>query len=340
MQYLYVLTSIPNDYFYEQFFLSASSLKLVMPTADIVLLCDTITKETLTGNRGEYEKIVSKTIAVDAPSGMLQIETSRWLRTSMRRLVQGDFLFLDGDTIVTKDLSSITKMNINFGACLDSHTPIDRHANRDRFIASDKKFGFTSHLSNRQYNGGVLFCADTSETHKIFDRWHELWLFTRSKKTIRDQPSLNMAIYENLSCFTELDGTWNCQLVINYLPYLANAKIFHYFATNLAMNTSPFLLASGEIFNQIKNTGVIPDEAMQLLKCPQAAFENETRVLTGKDMLYIIDSDYFKSIFLLRKKIPWLFNFINNLSSIGKKITKSHMVRKSRKMDGGVSHYN
>jgi len=340
MQYLYVLTSTPNDYFYEQFFLSAASLKLVMPEAEVVLLCDTKTKETLTGKRGEYEKHVSKTIAVDAPSDMLQVETSRWLRTSMRSLVQGDFLFLDGDTIVTKDLSSITKMNIFFGACLDCHTLIDKHSNRDSFIANDIKFGFTSHLSNRQYNGGVLFCADKPETHKIFSRWHELWLFTRSKKTIRDQPSLNMAIYENLSCFTELDGTWNCQLVNNYLPYLANAKVFHYFATNLFMNSSPFLLASDEIFNQIKNTGIISDEVMQLLKCPQTAFEKETRVLTGKDMLYVIDSDYFKSIFLMRKKIPWLFNFINSFSSIGKKITKSYMVKKSRKKDGGIKHYN
>ena len=340
MQYLYVLTSTPNDYFYEQFFLSAASLKLVMPDAEVILLCDSKTKETLIGNRCEYEKLVSRTIAVDAPSDMFQVEVSRWLRTSMRRLVSGDFLFLDGDTVVTEDLSSIAELGIKFGACLDNHTLINRHPNRDRFIEGDKKLGFSSHLSNRQYNGGVLFCTDTPETHKIFDRWHELWLFTRNKNIIRDQPSLNMAIYENLSSFTELDGTWNCQLVTNYLPYLANAKIIHYFATNLVMNISPFILASEAILKKIKDTGLIPDEAMQLLKNPRAAFENETRIITGDDMFGVIDSDLFKFIFLMRKKIPCLFNFFNSLSSTGKKITKSFMVRKSRKKDGGVRHYN
>jgi hypothetical protein len=340
MQYLYVLTSTPNDFFYEQFFLSAASLKLVMPDAEVVLLCDSKTRETLTGNRCEYEKLISKTIAVDAPSDMLQVEVSRWLRTSMRRLVSGDFLFLDGDTVVTEDISSIAEMGIKFGACLDNHTLISRHPNRDRFIEGDKKLMFSSHLSNRQYNGGVLFCADTAETHKILGRWHELWLFTRSKKIIRDQPSLNMAIYENASFFTELDGTWNCQLVTNYLPYLANAKIIHYFTTNLIMNASPFLLTSEAILKKIKDTGLIPDEAMQLLKNPRAAFESETRVITGDEMINVIDSDLFKFIFLLQKKIPCLFNFLNKLCSFSKKIAKSYLVKKSRKKDGGVMHYN
>jgi len=340
MQYLYVLTSTPNDIYYEQFLLSASSLKLVMPDAEVVLLCDSRTKETLTGNRLEYDKLVSRTITTEAPGDMNQIEVSRWVRTSMRRLVDGDFLFLDGDTVVTDDLSSITAMNIKLGACLDKHSLIDNHSKKKNIIENNKKLGFDSHISNRHFNGGVLFCADTPEIRKIFDRWHELWLFSRSKNIQRDQPSLNMAIYENQSLLTELDGTWNCQISHNGLPYLSNSKIIHYFATDLAMNSSPFLLASGKIFKQIKQTGAIPNDTLELLKNPRAAFESESRIIAGPDMLFVINSSFFEFVFLMLKKTPWLFNFFNSLCSGGKKIVKFFITRTGRKKDGGIRHYN
>jgi len=340
MQYLYSLTSNPGDFYYEQFLLSAASLKLLMPNATVVLLCDSKTKETLAGKRSEYEKFVSKIITVDAPGDMPQIEVSRWVRTSMRRLVSGDFLFLDGDTIVTDDLSSIIAMNIKFGACLDKHSLIDNHSKKKNIIEYNKNLGFDAHVSNRHYNGGVLFCADTQEVRKLFDRWHELWLFSRSKNIQRDQPSLNMAIHENPSLFTELDGTWNCQISHNGLPYLSGSKIIHYFATDLVLYTSPFLLASENIFKQIKQTGVIPDDALELLKNPCAAFERESRIIAGTDMLSVINSNFFQFIFLMKKKIPALFNFFNWLCSAGKKIAKFIIVKTSRNKDGGVKFYN
>ena len=146
MQYVYTLTSTQNDDYYEQFLLSAASLKLLMPNADVILICDSKTKETLVGKRCEYEKIVSKTITVDAPGDLSQIEVSRWIRTSMRRLVQGDFLFLDGDTIVTGGLSSIFDCGINFGACLDKHFLISSHSKKDSIIDKNAHLGFDSHI--------------------------------------------------------------------------------------------------------------------------------------------------------------------------------------------------
>jgi lipopolysaccharide biosynthesis glycosyltransferase len=226
MQYLYTLTSADKDTYYEQFLLSITSLKLLMPSSNIILLCDSKTKKTLIGKRTEYEKLVSDVIIADVPE-MPQVEVSRWVKTSMRRLVSGDFLFIDCDTIITDDLSSITKLGIKFGACLDKHSLIDKHGKKGNIVEIDKRLGFTSYLSGKHFNSGVIFCADTPETRKIFDRWHELWLFGRSKNIQRDQPSFNMAVYENLSFFTELDGTWNCQIAFNGLPYLANSKIIH-----------------------------------------------------------------------------------------------------------------
>ena len=340
MQYLYTLTSAVKDDYYEQFLLSVTSLKLLMPNATIILLCDSKTKETLAGKRCEYEKLVSKTITVQAPGDLSQIEVSRWVRTSMRRLVQGDFLFLDGDTIVTGDLSLVFEYKINFGACMDKHFLIDTHSKKDSIISKNELLGFDSHLSNKHFNGGVLFCADTPETHKIFGRWHDLWIFSKGKNILRDQPALNMAIYENQPYFTELDGTWNCQIAYNGLPYLSESRIIHYFATDTIFQSSPFIFASSDIYKKIKDTGVIPDNAMKMLENPKAAFVPESRIVAGSDMLNVVNSDFFEFIFLLRKKAPFIFKFFNRWASIGKKITKFYLVQKSKRKDGGTKYYN
>ena len=340
MQYLYVLTSSINDTYYEQFLLSITSLKLIMPDAEVILLCDIKTGENLTGKRSDHEKLVSKVITAGAPAGMSQVEVSRWVKTSMRRLVPGDFLFIDCDTIITDDLSSITELKIQFGSCLDKHSLIDRHGKKSNIVEADKQLGFTSYLSGRHYNSGVIFCADNPETHRIFDRWHELWLFSNSKNIPRDQPSFNMAIYENLSFFTELDGTWNCQIAFNGLPYLANSKIIHYFASDFIFRSSPFIPASENVIKEVKESGIISNKILELLKNPRAAFVPESRIVAGEDMLFVINSGFFEFIFLMRKKLPWLFNAINRLCSIGKKTTKFFITRTSRKKDGGIKFYN
>ncbi|MCL2400036.1 MAG: hypothetical protein FWC91_09905, partial [Defluviitaleaceae bacterium] len=193
MQYLYTLTSTPGDNYYEQFLLSAASLKLKMPSTQIVLLCDSKTKETLTGKRSEYEKLTAKVITKDAPSSFSQVDVSRWIKTSMRRFVQGDFLFIDCDTIITDDLSYIEKLNVKFGACLDKHSLVDSHNNKNLIVNNDKQLGFSSYTGNRHFNSGVIYCADSPEIHKVFDRWHELWLIGKNKNISRDQPAFNQA---------------------------------------------------------------------------------------------------------------------------------------------------
>jgi hypothetical protein len=248
----------------------------------------------------------------------------------MRRLVDGDFLFIDCDTIITDDLSSVEEENIVFGACLDKHSLIDRHGKSYQIIETEKQLGFNSYISNQHFNSGVIYCKDTRETRHIFDKWHELWLYCKSKKILRDQPSFNMAARENMSVFTELSGIWNCQIAYNGLPYLSNSKIIHYFATDLTFNESPFLLAANDIFKHIKNTGHLPEVAFELLKNPKGAFVQESQIIAGNDILFVLNSNFFQFIFLLRKKIPHLFNILDKISSIFKKQAKKHIIKSNK----------
>jgi len=338
MHYLYVLTSSTNDFYYEQFLLSITSLKLKMPDAETTLLCDSKTAETLTGKRTEYEKLISNIVSAEPPYLMSQIEVSRWLKTSMRRLVKGDFLFIDCDTIVTDNLSSIKELGIEFGACLDRHSLINFHDKKNFIIKNDNRLGFSSYLLNKHYNSGVIFCADTPAIHNFFERWHDYWLFSKKNNILRDQPAFNMAISENHSLVAELDGTWNCQVAFNGLQFLEKSKIIHCFISDTFLAASPFMLSSEDLLKNIKKSGRITDDAFELLKNPRSAFSPQSRILSGSEMIYVINSDFFQFIIFLKKKIPFLFRFFNFLCSLFKRVIKSKFIKSSRKK--GAVIYN
>ena len=313
MKYLYILTSSEKDLYYEQFFLSISSLRLHNPNAFIVALIDSKTKAGLTGKRSGYEQVVSQVVTVVAPEELSQKEVSRWLKSSMKKYVTGDFLYIDCDTIIAASLDGDFSPEIKIGAVLDTHVGLDDHFLAPHFMREDLALGFSSFNTGLRYNSGVMFCRDLSEVDELFNRWHELWLFSKKKGSTQDMPALNQASEELGGAITEIGGEWNCHIAHNGLPFLADAKIIHYFATVFDFIDCPFILGSRKTFLSVKEAGEISPEIMALLKNPKAAFESHSRIIADKAELDVINSKIFLLLLMLRKKSPRFFKAINSL---------------------------
>jgi protein associated with RNAse G/E len=312
MKYIYVLASSENDLYYEQFFLSAVSLRLCNPVAEIILLLDVVTKNGLTGNRAGYEKIVSNIIVIEPPKGLSQKETSRWIKTSMRQYITGDFLYIDCDTIITDNLDCVFSDDIKIGAILDSHIPFAEHHYYRQFRDESLKLGFDSILTTATYyNGGIIIAKDNPEAYRFFERWHSLWKECQNKGNSQDMPSFNRANYELHNIITEIGGEWNCQICNNGLPFLYHAKILHYFATSLDFLTSPFILASKSVLSSIKKTGTISTEILEKLKNPKTAFELNSKIVSDRDVLKILDSSIFSVLRRLRKRNEKMFEIFD-----------------------------
>ena len=314
MKYVYVLTSCENDFYYEQFYISVTSLRLHNPQAFIIALIDSKTKKGLTEKRSGYERVVSQTIIVPAPETLSQKEVSRWIKTSILNYTSGDFLYIDCDTVITADISCDFPRNVHVGAVLDTHIPLSKHHLAPYFEGQDKKLGFVSSFETRKrFNGGVIFCRDSSVGHDFFQKWHTLWLYSSKKGSHHDMPPLNQANYEMGEIITELDGTWNCQITHNGLSFLAEAKIIHCYATSLKLYNCPFLPASIPALASVKETGIISEELLQRLKQPKAAFEPESIIISGQIELDTINSKIFSLLLFFRKKTPRFFKAINSL---------------------------
>jgi lipopolysaccharide biosynthesis glycosyltransferase len=328
MQYLYVLTSSATDTYYEQFFLSITSLRLFAPDASITVLLDQRTKDSLIGLRSGYEKIVSETKIIKTPDFLSSKESSRWIKTSMRQYVTGDFLYIDCDTVIACKLDYSFSTDIIIGAIPDCHIHFSEHHYYRQFRDENLKLGFTSILEcNTYYNGGIIYCKDDPKAYRFFEKWHSLWKKGRDMGNSQDMPSLNRANYELCNIITEIGGVWNCQISNNGLPFLHHAKIIHYFATSLAFMDSPFMLASDSILYSIKKTGTISEEILKYLQDPKSAFKPDSKIIADTDVLGVFDTSLFTIIRRLKKNHKILFDALETiayrLSSFAKGISKT-----------------
>jgi hypothetical protein len=311
MKYLYVLTSDNQDLYYEQGLLSITSLRDKMPDAYISLLVDNKTADSLKNKRTHIHTIIDEYKIITIPDGFTKMQCSRWLKTSMRQHIDGDFLYIDCDTIISSDLATVSNLNINIGAVLNSHCLLEHDFYKHEAMAYDKQLEFTSTtISNRYFNGGVVYCRDTPECHAFFYEWHKLWQYSVSKNINMDQPSFNQANIYNNYIISELDGKWNCQIAYGGVPYLVNAKIIHYFG-GIGREEKPYLLANLHIFEQIKEHGCIPPDITERLAYDKTLFSFRTRLIADKKKLVVIDSTLF--LVLAGISHTKLFAFINEL---------------------------
>ena len=316
MKFVYVLTSSERDLYYEQFLLSLASFRIFNPDLNIVLLIDEKTKKNLVNKRTAYEKYVTDTIVVKIPDEFSQKEASRFLKTTIHHHISENFLFLDCDTIISDDLMENFPANVEIGAVLDTHVTLDKHHLKRNFQEEDKKVGFVSSFeTNFRFNGGLIYYKKSINAENLFEKWHSLWVDSRNRGCSQDMPALNQANFELGNIISELGGEWNCQICHNGLSFLSNSKMIHYFATSLITQDSPYLLASDEILSVIKDTGLISDEINIMLKQPKSAFSLHSRIVSGNEILDVLNSNLFSKLLWIRKNKPAFFTRLNTFTS-------------------------
>ena len=261
-----------------------------MPNAFISLIVDDITQCNLIDNRSKIFELIDEFIPITIDIKFNKMTRSRWLKTSMRELIKGDILYIDNDTIIAEDLSSINDFEGDIAAILDDHRYLSEYEkyrpSRFREVKRmfkvrnfDNKFDFQIY-----FNGGILFFRDTKISYDFFKEWHRLWLHCFELDLYSDQPSLNQANYNLGKPIRILNGIWNCQLMHDgSLQYIHDSKILHYFATHV--HEKFFLLANNEYIELIKRTGYIDDKIKKMLNNPKSQFAANTRIM-------LIDSSY------------------------------------------------
>lgn len=323
-QVVYVLTSDNNDVYLEQTFVSICSLRKHNPDVQVILVVDQKTNDTITGKRAYILKYITQIIAIDVPLNFTKVQRSRFLKTSLREYIIGDFLFIDSDTIITSSLEELDNLKVDIAAVKDYHLAFNE-LQQNRFITKlAKKIGWKIVDKNFIYfNSGVIFVKDTIKSHNFYKKWHQEWLNSIKNGFHYDQPAFGKTNAEK-QLIEELGGEWNCQILENGIPFLLDAKIIHYYASsyNRKNDTPPYTFIKSAIFQEIKEKGELSTSINDLIDNPKSKpFATQIKLISGSD-IELLSSQLYRSISNLFYKNPTIFHTIERAIKFIKKIIK------------------
>ena len=131
---VYVLVSSKEDFYWEQCLISVMSARYQMPQAQIYLVCDDKTNDSLYGIREEIKQFITKLIVIPFDNNVEKVRRSRILKVTLRKIINGDFLYIDCDTLITHSLDDIDNFSFSLAAVLDGHCIFKKHPMFDFFV--------------------------------------------------------------------------------------------------------------------------------------------------------------------------------------------------------------
>lgn len=286
---VYVLVSSEDDIYLEQAYVSMLSAKHHMPDVHITLLIDSKTSESLTGTRKKEAAVADEIIVIELDPSISAQKRSRLLKTNARNHVQGNFLFIDCDTIIVKPLDEIDEIDADIAACWDTHVPFKDNPYRSMCLKHGIRLEWPIENETEYFNSGVIFVRDTPTNHNFFAKWNKNYQDGTLKRVYMDQPSLAKTNYESGHQIKTLPDCWNCEFK-HGLRYFKDAKIIHYLCTNENNGKMPpFLLNEKKVLLKVKQTGEIAPQIEKLFDDPSKGIAPLTCLISGSDVLFFND---------------------------------------------------
>ena len=228
-QIVFSLTSNGHDYYSAMTRVSVASLRQSNPDARLVLICDEESLAALQHCNDALLRAVDECHALTTQPGGAEFR-NRFVKTSLRSILNGPFLFLDSDIFVRGSLDAVFSLDCDLAGARNHSREIfsEQVWDRDRATldAMDWSIGSEVYL-----NGGVLYFNDTPSARKFATEWHGRWLESSARcDTCRDQPALNSALAACRPRLTLLPDGFNAQIVPS--PEAAvDALVWHFYAS-------------------------------------------------------------------------------------------------------------
>ena len=155
-QIVYVLVSSDKDLFLEELWVSVYSLRQFHPDVAVNVVTDDDTSSRIESNKA-LRGLITNIIVGKTPVNYNSKERSRELKTTIRELVKGDFLYIDTDTVICKPLDDIDCFAYDVAGVPDSNAWCRNHAFSGSMKSSVASI-FGTDISSKEY----LFICSSS----------------------------------------------------------------------------------------------------------------------------------------------------------------------------------
>lgn len=236
---VYALTSNGKDVHSGQTFVSSSLVRHLYPKARIILLVDELTHVKLQAVNDPVLASVDQVLRVE--TGMdTPIRRNRALKTTMRLVLEGPFVYLDSDTLPIRRFDELFSHDDDFAAVQD-YTQELFGRRRPRWVRDFFRSMSWRYPTRQFVNGGVMYMADRPVVHEFSREWNRRWRHGIERADLElDQPSLNSALDATDLRLRLMSRDFNCQ-VKSTLFTVQTARIFHYFKSQIGISSYSLL---------------------------------------------------------------------------------------------------
>lgn len=313
-QIVYVIICSQNDIFLEELWVSLFSLRHFHPEAKVVVLTDKPTARRL--NLPSFNlllSMISEIKIVDVPEDYNGLQRSRYIKTNVRNIVDGSYLYIDTDTIITAPLDGIDSLEItNIAMVPDGHcySAAGNHIYFESLtVIVNKIFDADIRDIPIYFNAGVQLVSDNSFTREFFTKWHNNWQKAHSKGIDTDQQAY---VYTD-KCYgyiTELlPDIYNCQ-VMRGAKYFFSANLIHIYRNrNVCLNDFP-LQPFWEVYHKIKQDVGLSEEVKSIILNAKNQLSASSNIVSDEEMNFLLGK-FYKLYKLNRFHFRWLIDKFN-----------------------------
>jgi hypothetical protein len=225
LQVCYVLVCQGWDRHAQMTWLSAQSLRRHESDVKITLVTEPETHRALQ-SVGKLLGVVDDVVTIETPIEDRRLRAFH-LKTLMRGYVDGDFLFIDGDTLVVNRVGDAFDFDAEVAAAVDfnfDHTFFPR-----QLRGPYTKLGWTYPLPF-YFNSGVVLMRDTRAVRQLSEEWTRRWSLLVEEGVPGDQDAFASALFARSIKWTRLPKAFN-SIVIKRNYRFREAKILHFFGS-------------------------------------------------------------------------------------------------------------
>ena len=329
-QIVYVLVANEKNLYLEEMWVSIFSLRRHHPEATVKVLVDMETKEYLS-RFPQLTSMIDETVVVQTPAEYNAKQRSRQIKTTIRNVLKGDYIFIDTDTVICKPLDGIVedirelKDFRGIAAVREGHVTMKETLFPPTETVK-RIFDIDISKSPLMTNSGVMFVADIPFTHEFYKRWNENWKRSCFEKgNSQDQPSLYATDCQYGYVIRELSGIYNAQVAMS-LKYYADAVILHWWHMDFIEDQSYSPYFSLEIYQNLKKAGEITPQIEDLIINAKQSFVSPTMPVGKEHILFLFSpaGKIFNRIYKEGGAASWL------MLKIAKWLERIHHYTKKR----------
>jgi hypothetical protein len=224
----YVLSTDGDPRYCDLAAVSIASLKQVHPSARVTVLTDDDSLDAVRATvcllRGGSISVRSVGRFAGSPRAR-----SRFVKTQMRSAMEGDFLYLDADTVVVGALDEIYNFRTPLAAAIDRNLDNPSGGFPTWVMPDFERLGWP--YPTRHYlNNGVILWKDCVDAHEFGRLWHANWReYHATVDNPADQPAFNYSM-SAIGLLPEiLDDRFNARVTVSP-EFFTGARIIHYYA--------------------------------------------------------------------------------------------------------------